>query len=69
MSTKMRHAILISMTMIALVFASVIISYAETVNYIYDELNRLKRVEYGDGRIIVYTYDNAGNRQYVGLGE
>jgi hypothetical protein len=35
----MRHALLISVTMIALVFASVIISYAETVNYIYDEMN------------------------------
>jgi len=66
MSSKMKHTLLIIVTMIALVFASVIISYAETVNYIYDELNRLIRVEYGDGTKIVYTYDNAGNRQYVG---
>ncbi len=61
--TRMRHALIISMTMIALVFASVIISYGETaVNYIYDELNRLKRVEYGDGTVVEYTYDKAGNR-------
>jgi YD repeat-containing protein len=58
----MRHALLISMTMIALLFASVIVSYAGTVNYTYDELNRLKRVEYGDGTVIEYTYDKAGNR-------
>ena len=62
MPSKMRHAVLISMTMIALIFASVTISYAETVNYIYDELNRLKRVEYGDGTVIEYTYDKTGNR-------
>lgn len=48
--------------MIALLFATVIPSYAETINYIYDELNRLKRVEYGDGTVIEYTYDKAGNR-------
>jgi len=62
MPSKMRHALLISVTMIALLFATVIVSYAETVNYIYDELNRLIRVEYGDGAVIEYTYDNAGNR-------
>jgi YD repeat-containing protein len=62
MPPKMRRALLISMTMIALLFATVIPSYAETINYIYDELNRLKRVEYGDGTVIEYTYDKAGNR-------
>ena len=50
MPSKMRHTLLISMTMIALLFATVIPSYAETINYIYDELNRLKRVEYGSVR-------------------
>lgn len=42
MPSKMRYALLIGMTMIALLFATVIPSYAETVNYVYDELNRLK---------------------------
>jgi YD repeat-containing protein len=65
----MRHALLIGMTMIALVFASVIISYAETVNYIYDELNRLIRVEYADGTKIEYTYDGVGNRSQVYVGK
>ena len=62
MPSKIRHALLISMTMIALLFASVILSNAETVNYIYDELNRLIRVEYGNGTVTEYTYDKAGNR-------
>ncbi len=62
MSSKMRHGLLISMTLVAFLFASVIISYAETTNYIYDELNRLIRVEYGDGSVVEYTYDKAGNR-------
>jgi YD repeat-containing protein len=62
MPSKMRHTLLISMTMIALLFATDIPSYAETINYIYDELNRLKRVEYGDGTVIEYIYDRAGNR-------
>ena len=41
----------------------VIASFAETVNYIYDDLNRLKRVIYGNGTVIDYTYDEVGNRQ------
>jgi YD repeat-containing protein len=43
-------------------------SYAETTNYVYDELNRLIRVEYGDGTKIVYTYDEVGNRSQVYVG-
>ena len=31
------------------------------VNYIYDELNRVKKVEYPDGSYIEYEYDKAGN--------
>jgi YD repeat-containing protein len=68
MPAKIRQALLISMTMIALLVASVMISYAETVNYIYDELNRLIRIEYGDGTKIEYTYDGAGNRSHVYMG-
>jgi YD repeat-containing protein len=30
--------------------------------YVYDELNRLIRIIYEDGRIVNYTYDAAGNR-------
>jgi YD repeat-containing protein len=67
MPSKIRHGLLISIAVIGLFFTSVLTSYAETVNYIYDELNRLIRVEYGDGTKIMYTYDEAGNRKYVGL--
>jgi YD repeat-containing protein len=44
-------------------------SYADTTNYVYDELNRLMRVEYEDGTKIVYTYDEVGNRSEVYVGE
>ena len=33
--------------------------YAET--YEYDELNRLKKVNYDNGTVIEYSYDAAGN--------
>lgn len=35
---------------------------AETVNYTYDDLNRLIKVEHEDGTVVQYTYDAAGNR-------
>lgn len=35
---------------------------ADTVTYYYDELNRLIRVEYSNGKVIEYSYDAAGNR-------
>ena len=35
---------------------------AAAVIYDYDSLNRLKKVDYGNGIIISYTYDAAGNR-------
>jgi YD repeat-containing protein len=69
MPSKMRYGLIIGIAVVGLFFASVLTSYAETVNYIYDELNRLKRVEYGDGAKIEYTYDEAGNRSQVYVGE
>lgn len=35
---------------------------AESVNYTYDDLNRLTRAEYGNGTAISYSYDEVGNR-------
>ncbi|PHR54833.1 MAG: hypothetical protein COA47_14810 [Robiginitomaculum sp.] len=35
---------------------------ASTVNYTYDELGRLKTVDYGGGKLVTYDYDAAGNR-------
>ncbi len=38
------------------------VALADTVQYIYDGLNRLEEVRYPDGTIIRYGYDAAGNR-------
>src|SRR3990170_6791398 len=38
------------------------IVHAATITYTYDSLNRLTRVDYGNGYTIEYTYDAAGNR-------
>ena len=62
MRSGLRFTLLISMSIITLLFTSLIASHGETITYAYDELNRLRRVEYGDGTVIEYTYDKAGNR-------
>ncbi|MDQ2901227.1 MAG: RHS repeat protein [Acidobacteriota bacterium] len=31
------------------------------VNYSYDAAGRLAKVDYGNGKSVAYTYDNAGN--------
>ena len=62
MPSKLRHGLLISITVIGLFFTSVITSYSETITYFYDDLNRLIRIEYGGGTVIEYTYDEVGNR-------
>jgi YD repeat-containing protein len=54
-----------SVAVIALIFISIFVSvvaYAGSVTYTYDDLNRLTKAEYEDGRVIQYTYDAAGNR-------
>ncbi|MBO9709878.1 MAG: RHS repeat protein [Caulobacter sp.] len=38
---------------------------AATVKYGYDALGRLVTVDYGDGKVVTYTYDAAGNRTSV----
>ena len=63
MISKTRYGLFIGIAAISLFFTLLIPSFAETINYIYDELNRLRRVEYEDGTIVEYTYDKAGNRE------
>lgn len=46
---------------IAILLAAAFTGHAAHVTYAYDELNRLVRVDYGDGRAIAYTYDKNGN--------
>ena len=51
-----------SITIIALLLTSFIASYAETITYVYDDLNRLIRIIYDTGMVIEYSYDEVGNR-------
>jgi YD repeat-containing protein len=37
-------------------------AFAANVQYTYDDLNRLAKVEYADGTVVEYSYDAAGNR-------
>jgi YD repeat-containing protein len=64
MQYGMRIALLMCITVISLLI-SVAVSYAASVTYVYDELNRLRRAEYADGTTIEYTYDEVGNRREV----
>ena len=45
---------------LALLFPTV--ARADNVTHSYDNLDRLVRTDYGNGQIIEYTYDAAGNR-------
>jgi hypothetical protein len=54
---------IIVLTVIALILIPILSSFAETIKYIYDDLNRLQRMEYGDGSVIEYNYDEIGNRE------
>jgi len=36
--------------------------HADTQQYVYDAMQRVKRVTYGDGTTVDYVYDNLGNR-------
>ena len=49
------------LVVVSLVFLGSVI-YAGTINYTYDELNRLISVEKPDEYRIEYNYDAAGNR-------
>jgi hypothetical protein len=46
----MRYGFLIGLVAISLVVISFNISHAETINYFYDDLHRLIRVEFESGR-------------------
>jgi YD repeat-containing protein len=61
MSRRLRRVILTSVAVIAWMLVSVI-TYAGSLTYTYDSLNRLSTATYEDGRVIQYGYDAAGNR-------
>jgi YD repeat-containing protein len=60
------HLSRIWINIVVVIFLSVAAMYvpasAASVAYTYDDLNRLIKVDYGDGTVIEYTYDAAGNR-------
>lgn len=60
MLSKFKHRALTVLILIILIIP--IASFAENMNYVYDNLNRLKSIEYGNGTMIVYPYDEVGNR-------
>ena len=62
MSSKAKNWFITGLTVIGLLLASIASSYAQTVTYAYDGLNRLIGAQYANGTIIQYSYDCAGNR-------
>lgn len=46
----------------ALFMANPMTAQAEQVTHAYDDLNRLTKSDYGNGNVIEYSYDAAGNR-------
>jgi YD repeat-containing protein len=56
---KINKAIAVYFLMAVLIAVA---SDAVSIHYEYDSLNRLTKVSYGNGTVIAYTYDAAGNR-------
>jgi large repetitive protein len=56
------HLHLIGSAAVLFLLVFPVISNAETVNHMYDELNRLKRTVYDNGVVVEYIYDGTGNR-------
>lgn len=57
-----RVGMMVSIAIVALSAATHAARSAETVTYTYDELGRIIRAAYPDGKMISYYYDAAGNR-------
>lgn len=55
------HKILMVLAVVMILLKPGIGIGSETVQYQYDEMNRLKQATYGDGTVIIYNYDEIGN--------
>ncbi len=66
MSSKSILKGLFILLVIALLFAPITTSFAETITYTYDDLNRLRGVDYGNSAVTMYDYDEVGNRLEIG---
>ena len=62
MSREVNRKLCLGSAVLVVVLFSAIASFAETINYGYDDAQRLTSVEYGDGTVVEYVYDNLGNR-------
>ena len=57
---KIKRLIVSTVTVLTLILVNT--SFAGFVTYTYDDLNRLVKLEYADGTVIDYDYDEVGNR-------
>ena len=55
----MKHRLLYTL---ALLFVTLQLSAQGTISYEYDANNRLTKVTYSSGTVVIYTYDELGNR-------
>jgi YD repeat-containing protein len=61
----MKKRLLPSAPLLPLLVLAAAAGLADTVNFEYDELGRLTRVQHGDGSEVAYALDPAGNRTQV----
>jgi hypothetical protein len=62
MRTQTRRKKLTLFLMLVLSLILMIAPWAEAAQYVYDEGNRLRWVEYGNGKVVEHVYDGEGNR-------
>jgi YD repeat-containing protein len=63
MKIRLPHNKIILAIVIALIFVPVIPSFGGTMNYVYDNLDRLIRAENtSNGSVVQFQYDAVGNR-------
>ena len=62
MRLRLKTLIRVSIILLTLLMAAFPFVFAETITYTYDNLNRVTKADYGNGKTITYTYDTAGNR-------
>jgi YD repeat-containing protein len=57
-----KRLLLLTSVAILIISSLPVTTYSADISYTYDALNRLEQVQYPDGTIIKYFYDDAGNR-------
>ena len=62
MLPRAKHGLLVSIIVGVLVLGFLTSSNAQSITYVYDNLNRLIQIRYNDGTGVDYFYDDVGNR-------